>query len=70
MKANSDSSSEIPCFRCLFWDKREKHIHCNPNKCEELTEWLLNQVKKYNKKIERLKQTVKRLEVLEGVGAA
>jgi len=67
MKADTVSSVEIPCFKCLLWGKRAQNMYCNPNKCEKLTEWLVNQVERYHRKIERLKQTVERLEVLERV---
>lgn len=36
---------EIPCFKCLYVEPiRESHLHCNPNECEKLTDWLLIQV--------------------------
>ena len=36
---------EVPCFKCLFAEPlRESHLHCDPTKCEKLTEWLLMQV--------------------------
>jgi hypothetical protein len=36
---------EVPCFKCLFDEPiRESHLHCNPNDCEKLTDWLLVQV--------------------------
>jgi hypothetical protein len=36
---------EVPCFQCLFAEPiKESHLHCNPNECEKLTEWLLLQV--------------------------
>jgi hypothetical protein len=48
MKINVETLTEIPCFKCLFWDwKKESHLYCNPNKCEELTKWLLMQVEGY-----------------------
>ena len=38
---------EVPCFKCLLWNPiMESHLHCNPNDCEVLTEWLLKQVEK------------------------
>ena len=41
---------EIPCFKCLFADPiMESHLHCNPNECEKLTEWLLLQVRQDGK---------------------
>jgi hypothetical protein len=37
---------EVPCFKCLYANPiMESHLHCNPNSCEKLTEWLLLQVK-------------------------
>ena len=37
---------EIPCFKCLFTDPlMESHLHCDPNTCQKLTEWLLLQVR-------------------------
>jgi hypothetical protein len=45
MKNNVEILTEIPCFECLFWDwKKESHLYCNPNECEKLTKWLLEQV--------------------------
>jgi hypothetical protein len=44
MKSDVEVLKDIPCFKCLFWDwKKESHLHCNPNECEELTKWLLKQ---------------------------
>jgi len=41
---------EVPCFKCLFADPiMESHLHCNPNECEKLTEWLLLQVRQDGK---------------------
>ncbi len=56
MKADSDSSVEVPCFKCMVGNKGND---CDPNECSELTEWLFNQAKKYQKVVERLRQTVK-----------
>ena len=48
MKTDVDTLIGIPCFKCLFWDrKRESPLYCNPNECRELTEWLLQQVEDY-----------------------
>jgi hypothetical protein len=45
MKANVDILADIPCFKCLFWEwKKDSHLHCNPNECQKLTEWLFKQV--------------------------
>ncbi len=47
MRADADSLLDIPCFRCLFWDrKRQSHLYCNPGECEELTEWLLKEAQR------------------------
>jgi len=36
---------EIPCFKCLFNEPiRDSHLHCNPNTCEKLEDWLLKQI--------------------------
>jgi len=44
MKTTLETFLEIPCFKCLFWDPiRESSLHCDPNRCQELTEWLLKQ---------------------------
>lgn len=44
MRTDIDVLVEIPCFKCLLWNPiKESHLHCNPNDCEELTEWLLKQ---------------------------
>ena len=48
MQTDIDVLTEIPCFKCLFWDqKRESHLYCNPNECRKLTEWLLKQAEEY-----------------------
>jgi hypothetical protein len=47
MHENLDILIEIPCFKCLFWNpKKESSLYCDPNVCEELTSWLLNQIEK------------------------
>jgi hypothetical protein len=44
MKAYVDILIEVPCFKCLLWNPmKESHLHCNPNECELLTEWVLKQ---------------------------
>ena len=48
MKTNIDVLTEIPCFKCLFWElKKDSHLYCNPNECQKLTEWLLKQTENY-----------------------
>jgi hypothetical protein len=50
---------EVPCFKCLFIEPlRESHLHCNPNECEKLTEWLLLQVERDKKAKEPVDITV------------
>ena len=50
---------EIPCFKCLFAEPiRESHLHCNPNECEKLTDWLLMQVEQDGKAKETLRLTI------------
>jgi hypothetical protein len=50
---------EVPCFRCLFAEPiRESHLHCNPNECERLTEWLFLQVENDGKTEETVKFTI------------
>jgi hypothetical protein len=50
---------EVPCFKCLFAEPiRESHLHCNPNECEKLTDWLLLQVKNDGKAEETVKFTI------------
>ena len=50
---------EVPCFKCLFVEPiMESHLHCDPAKCEKLTEWLFLQVERD----EKAKETV-RLEI-------
>lgn len=45
MQINVDTLTEIPCFKCLFWDYlKRSHLHCNPGGCEKLTEWLLKEI--------------------------
>jgi hypothetical protein len=37
---------EVPCFKCLFSEPiRVSHLHCDPNQCEKLTEWLEREIK-------------------------
>jgi len=44
MKSDIDLLTEVPCFKCLFWNwKKESHLQCNPNECEQLTKWLFKQ---------------------------
>jgi len=62
MKANTVSSTKIPCFECIFWNK---HADCAPNNCRELTEWLFKQTKKHQQIAEKLRQTVERIKVFE-----
>jgi len=50
---------EIPCFKCLFVEPiRESHLHCNPNECEKLTDWLLMQVEQDGKAKETLRLAI------------
>jgi hypothetical protein len=50
---------EVPCFKCLFAEPiRESHLHCNPNECEKLTDWLLIQVKNDGEAEETVKFTI------------
>jgi hypothetical protein len=45
MRSDVDVLVEVPCFKCLLWNPiMESHLHCNPNDCEVLTEWLLKTV--------------------------
>jgi len=45
MRSDVDILVEVPCFKCLLWNPiMESHLHCNPNDCEVLTQWLLKQV--------------------------
>ena len=42
MRSDVDVLVEVPCFKCLLWNPiMESHLHCNPNDCDVLTEWLL-----------------------------
>jgi hypothetical protein len=46
---------EIPCFRCLFEETiKESYLHCNPNECQKLTDWLLMQVERDRKAEENI----------------
>jgi hypothetical protein len=50
---------EVPCFKCLFAEPiMESHLHCNPNECEKLTEWLLLQVENDEKVEETVRFTI------------
>jgi len=44
MDADVSVLTEIPCFHCLFWNPN----HCNPGKCEKLTQWLFEQIKEHS----------------------
>lgn len=45
MRSDVNVLVEVPCFKCLLWNPiMASHLHCNPNDCEVLTEWLLKQV--------------------------
>ena len=49
MRSDVDVLVEVPCFKCLLWNPiMESHLHCNPNDCEVLTEWLLKIVEDIN----------------------
>lgn len=55
MQTDVDTLTEIPCFKCLFWDrKRESPSYCNPTDCQELTEWILKQAENYQQTDETL----------------
>ena len=55
MQDSVDHLVEVPCFKCLFWDrKKDSHLHCNPNECRDLTEWLLKEAEKYQQTEESL----------------
>jgi len=55
MKAYIEVLIEIPCFRCLIWNPiNESHLHCNPNTCEELTEWLLREAEEQKEPAKKL----------------
>ena len=36
------NNSEIPCSICQKWNAEAKSFKCNPNKCQKLSEWLLD----------------------------
>jgi len=43
MQTDVEILTEIPCFKCLFWEPiKQSSLYCNPNECEKLTEWILN----------------------------
>jgi hypothetical protein len=37
------SGTEIPCSICPYWNQKIKSFSCDPNKCAELSNWLLKQ---------------------------
>jgi hypothetical protein len=42
MQTGVEILTEIPCFKCLFWEPiKQSSLYCNPNECEKLTKWLL-----------------------------
>ena len=66
MKINVDTLTEIPCFKCLFWDPLKlSHLHCNPDKCEKLTEWLLKEVEVFQQSDVHLTANLHCMEVEE-----
>ncbi|HTY74834.1 MAG TPA: hypothetical protein VMD05_04630 [Candidatus Nanoarchaeia archaeon] len=36
------SNSEIPCKNCRLWNPEKTSFSCNPDKCEKLSDWLLD----------------------------
>jgi hypothetical protein len=36
-----ESDANIPCSKCLLWDKVKKSFSCDPNRCKKLSDWLL-----------------------------
>ena len=38
-------NSEIPCGACQKWNAKVKSFSCKPNKCQKLSEWLLDHSK-------------------------
>ena len=59
MQTDLDVLIEIPCFKCLFWDRRrQSRPYCNPNECRKLTEWLFKQIEKDSPTEEALTFTI------------
>ncbi|MGQ9507080.1 MAG: hypothetical protein ACUVTB_04370 [Candidatus Bathycorpusculaceae bacterium] len=45
MQTDVEILTEIPCFKCLFWEPiKQSSLYCNPNECQKLTEWILKDV--------------------------
>lgn len=62
MQTNVEILTEIPCFKCLFWEPiRQSSLYCNPNRCEKLTEWLLQKAEDFQQTKVNLKVTAKSL---------
>jgi hypothetical protein len=58
---------DVPCFKCLFAEPiMESHLHCNPNECTKLTEWLLVQVEQDDKTKETVSMAVVRAQTQRG----
>ena len=59
MKAYLEVLVDVPCFKCLLWNPiKESHLHCNPNECELLTEWVFKQAEEKQPKKELIVASV------------
>jgi hypothetical protein len=39
-----DHADEIPCGACKSWNGKRKKFSCNPEKCSDISTWLLEHV--------------------------
>ncbi len=39
-----DQTNEIPCVACKFWNGKRKKLSCNPQKCTDISTWLLEHI--------------------------
>ncbi|MFB3888250.1 MAG: hypothetical protein ACE14S_02085 [Candidatus Bathyarchaeia archaeon] len=42
------NEAEIPCSACASWNQKAKTFKCNPNYCEKLSDWLLENAQSAN----------------------
>jgi hypothetical protein len=62
MQTDVEILTEIPCFKCLFWEPiKQSSLYCNPNECQKLTEWLLKNSENPQQEEVRLKVVPKPL---------
>jgi len=49
-----DILTDIPCFKCLFWESIRCRRECDVNECQKLMDWLLIQAEECHRTEEAL----------------